>query len=100
HTRFSRDWSSDVCSSDLAEPVPHADPHEEAGVVAELEAEARAVGGAVALAHSGAGVLIEVAVAVGLAATGDDAHHEAELGVDRQIGRASCREREESWEGV
>src|SRR5690606_40615172 len=21
HTRFSRDWSSDVCSSDLAEPV-------------------------------------------------------------------------------
>src|SRR5690606_32439740 len=22
HTRFSRDWSSDVCSSDLAEPEP------------------------------------------------------------------------------
>src|SRR5690606_41116700 len=22
HTRFSRDWSSDVCSSDLEEPLP------------------------------------------------------------------------------
>src|SRR5690606_40781126 len=25
HTRFSRDWSSDVCSSDLAEAVKGAD---------------------------------------------------------------------------
>src|SRR5690606_39367750 len=24
HTRFSRDWSSDVCSSDLVEGVPRA----------------------------------------------------------------------------
>src|SRR5207302_8262075 len=23
HTRFSRDWSSDVCSSDLVEPANH-----------------------------------------------------------------------------
>src|SRR5207302_7274910 len=27
HTRFSRDWSSDVCSSDLKFPVPSADLH-------------------------------------------------------------------------
>src|SRR6266511_5035687 len=27
HTRFSRDWSSDVCSSDLDAPV-RAQPHE------------------------------------------------------------------------
>src|SRR5690606_29021107 len=26
HTRFSRDWSSDVCSSDLDRPVAAADP--------------------------------------------------------------------------
>src|SRR5690606_39776871 len=26
HTRFSRDWSSDVCSSDLVDPVPELDP--------------------------------------------------------------------------
>src|SRR5690606_40240532 len=28
HTRFSRDWSSDVCSSDLAHPVDRLDPAE------------------------------------------------------------------------
>src|SRR5690606_3757159 len=27
HTRFSRDWSSDVCSSDLADTSVRTDPH-------------------------------------------------------------------------
>src|SRR5690606_40074446 len=26
HTRFSRDWSSDVCSSDLYQPEPDCEP--------------------------------------------------------------------------
>src|SRR5690606_39870290 len=32
HTRFSRDWSSDVCSSDLREPISLADIADYAGV--------------------------------------------------------------------
>src|SRR5690606_40264813 len=28
HTRFSRDWSSDVCSSDLVTRIPVASPHD------------------------------------------------------------------------
>src|SRR3712207_9465312 len=51
HTRYWRDWSSDVCSSDLATSVRSAAPDQRAelverarelkGVVAEAEAEAR-----------------------------------------------------------
>src|SRR5690606_40478097 len=32
HTRFSRDWSSDVCSSDLRRWTPILDKFDEAGV--------------------------------------------------------------------
>src|SRR5690606_40931469 len=31
HTRFSRDWSSDVCSSDLAQLVENGAPHAQTG---------------------------------------------------------------------
>src|SRR5690606_40221216 len=31
HTRFSRDWSSDVCSSDLRGPVSNAQGHDHKG---------------------------------------------------------------------
>src|SRR5690606_39557875 len=34
HTRFSRDWSSDVCSSDLCAPARCPDRHRPAGTVA------------------------------------------------------------------
>src|SRR2546429_2266718 len=46
HTRCSRDWSSDVCSSDLERGPPHADPDEslEQPLPAEF-APARAVVG-------------------------------------------------------
>src|SRR5690606_39530769 len=38
HTRFSRDWSSDVCSSDLrVRPLPDPPPHRGEGVGAEVE---------------------------------------------------------------
>src|SRR5690606_39823930 len=40
HTRFSRDWSSDVCSSDLATPLrPERAAASVAGEVAALRAE-------------------------------------------------------------
>src|SRR5690606_40024289 len=80
HTRFSRDWSSDVCSSDLLE-----------GGVAEtvvsgalLRVFQALIGGADRLETRfrirAAGILVRVV-----------AHRE--LAIGRQIGRASCRER-------
>src|SRR5690606_40370321 len=79
HTRFSRDWSSDVCSSDLSPSarVSLADdlppPMPETDILAWLTQ---------ALVRYGAGVLfvaclLETAIFAGLI----------------EIGRASCRER-------
>src|SRR5690606_39785370 len=42
HTRFSRDWSSDVCSSDLIDVIA---PGQHAQVVATIEASRKAVAG-------------------------------------------------------
>src|SRR5690606_39448943 len=76
HTRFSRDWSSDVCSSDLAEvPAPHRLPE-----------------------------LLAAHTAQHLRVVHADVAHLPLLGVPRdpaetldvrqlKIGRASCRER-------
>src|SRR5690606_40040334 len=87
HTRFSRDWSSDVCSSDLL----HGD-HD----VAVVEIDPRIVG-----EKLGRGEVLERLVGrggrVGLARTKldvtDDRRWLEPLGPgDRdQIGRASCR---------
>src|SRR5207245_5838166 len=75
HTRCYRDWSSDVCSSDLAKDG--AGQHEEELLRGEPEHQAH----------------------------GEDAHerlphlrHEVAYEPEREIGRASCREREEGWE--
>src|SRR5690606_40998608 len=76
HTRFSRDWSSDVCSSDLADA-----PQDFEHALAAL-----ATGGALAagfVLREGEEVLGDVDHAVVF--VHDD--HAAE------IGRASCRER-------
>src|SRR5437762_7325592 len=76
HTRYIGDWSSDVCSSDLARHRRLADGRGRArGVDAELAeaADARAE----AQDRPSAGDLIE-----------------------SEIGRASCRERGEVWGGA
>src|SRR5690606_40019694 len=74
HTRFSRDWTSDVCSSDL---VHQLGPHP----VGEFPQPARAhvVGGELGsqIAHPFLG---------GSGVGGDQLH-------DIEIGRASCRDR-------
>src|SRR5690606_40042392 len=81
HTRFSRDWSSDVCSSDLVELLLFE--------LVLLLAEAGGLGGDV---H---------ALGVGL----DGTHGAADLDLDallnlaKEIGRASCRDRGESARG-
>src|SRR5207302_7464974 len=89
HTRFSRDWSSDVCSSDLMTAVAEgigivaATPHVNRDYPPDPKAMGYAVGALnVALAR------MEVALAV--LPGGELAMATA------QIGRASCRERVQS----
>src|SRR5690606_39723560 len=69
HTRFSRDWSSDVCSSDLFEP--------EVGVEAELAGDELGLEGEAELVAGG---------------DGDD------LGVDVDLGPAEVEAFDESRE--
>src|SRR5690606_40204393 len=73
HTRFSRDWSSDVCSSDLAVPAGH--------VVDEVGE---------CLRDRDAGTPLEQRVHVVRGVSG----------VEREIGRASCREKVETSGGA
>src|SRR5438105_12428968 len=84
HTRSTRDWSSDVCSSDLDGDDAEADV-----VGAAVGFEAGAEGGAAGPAFVGPAAAPadagEGAVAVGLGG-----------GLGDEIGRASCRGRVES----
>src|SRR5690606_39959427 len=88
HTRFSRDWSSDVCSSDLELTDPddrtnggNAERDEVAGVVAEVPDEREHE-----LHRSWAEEQVRPQAAH--QETDHDAH-----GACNQIGRASCRAR-------
>src|SRR5690606_39487702 len=90
HTRFSRDWSSDVCSSDL--PVRETD-HEANRVALVPVGEAlagRKIHDAVNLAFQ-APKLSQQLILFGLGGGG--------LQLEQEIGRASCRERAEVAEG-
>src|SRR5690606_41021973 len=90
HTRFSRDWSSDVCSSDLlateleaAEAASPPDATKVAGLKAliqQTDAEYTRVQKAVSESP---------AFRTAIAAT-----------IGNQIGRASCRGRVQTWEGA
>src|SRR5690606_41095266 len=75
HTRFSRDWSSDVCSSDLINSKKGDDDDSELHVT-EKEFHFSVVGGE--LVHSGRNF----------------SRRAANVSY-RKIGRASCRERGE-----
>src|SRR5690606_40889742 len=79
HTRFSRDWSSDVCSSDLAHHNHFPGPP-----------EAREAGNLAAHRVGRTGEVVVVG-ADGLLRTESPRTEEADV----QIGRASCRERGE-----
>src|SRR5690606_40010620 len=94
HTRFSRDWSSDVCSSDLSE----------FGILLYQMQEGRGIGlinklHAYELQDKGVDT-VEANLQLGFEADQRDYHFCAEilkyLKVEKvQIGRASCRERVE-----
>src|SRR5690606_39877106 len=83
HTRFSRDWSSDVCSSDLASGDTD---------VARIMARGGGASGRPAQAREGAFRSDLVAIAVGVVRGLGLAGHPFDR-FERQIGRASCRER-------
>src|SRR5690606_41191198 len=82
HTRFSRDWSSDVCSSDLEAAANRDRPSEiQPFLRKHFEQIAMAKVATSALMAQEMGYLPPEAVIV--------------MNDARQIGRASCREREE-----
>src|SRR5207302_3308659 len=86
HTRFSRDWSSDVCSSDLllliAEEREGADQAGFRRGVTEIIGQHQQV--QLAKPQVGRAVLMLLKVA---------AEHGIHLPPELEIGRASCRER-------
>src|SRR5690606_40593662 len=87
HTRFSRDWSSDVCSSDLADhEAGHArvGDRQDAFVFDRHKERNNGATGAhhVAVTHDRKLGLMPASIGV------------------TEIGRASCRERVEIWVGA
>src|SRR5690606_39482220 len=91
HTRFSRDWSSDVCSSDLCDARIASRRRRASGTVAPARmheaAHARLVGHAetVQLRDRGGRILVIEQFEGIEAAAGKEEHLVGE------IGRASCR---------
>src|SRR5439155_9887424 len=83
HTRWPRDWSSDVCSSDLEQVL-------RALCYAALAAAAGLVGAADRWAVLGGSPLVPAAFFAALGTA---------LLAAVEIGRASCRERGEMWGG-
>src|SRR5690606_40219436 len=85
HTRFSRDWSSDVCSSDLAGSLGHGIGGPERGLrdlADRAEVQLVDLDGGVVLAERELALVLLV----------EGAHGPLERA---EIGRASCRERVE-----
>src|SRR5690606_40645571 len=95
HTRFSRDWSSDVCSSDLTHEEASVDVNDRAiGEPCVFAAEiSNAAGNFDGIANTTNRNLSSVAFVN--AGGGILCHGGTEYGRGPQIGRASCRERVE-----
>src|SRR5690606_40678936 len=88
HTRFSRDWSSDVCSSDLTEDYNPAvlsggNPAHNEGILRAKRL----------VAHLDDAVLKRGGRRAGRIGWATCRFRRHERGVDAQIGRASCRGR-------
>src|SRR5690606_40864890 len=88
HTRFSRDWSSDVCSSDLGIYLYKCTPHLPLGMVGVIQ-----VGKPVNMDNVR---LAADALSAGIAANKE----RLQKYLGQEIGRASCRERVWVWGGA
>src|SRR5690606_39817853 len=87
HTRFSRDWSSDVCSSDLSRASTSGAAGSRGGALTRGGSQEAPEGGAAAALAAG-GETGDDAVARGDGVAGDL----GDAAVGDEIGRASCRE--------
>src|SRR5207253_7456834 len=87
HTRWPRDWSSDVCSSDLA-ANRECQVYDKGFDPASLRRAIAAYFGLVSFIDHNVGRLMEALAETGLAAE------------TREIGRASCRGRGENAGGA
>src|SRR5690606_40443977 len=97
HTRFSRDWSSDVCSSDLElfkRTVQTGFDEETGDPVFETEESTP-----VALPYIVV-IVDEMADLMMVAGKEIEACIQRLAQMAREIGRASCRERGKSWRGA
>src|SRR5207253_7246487 len=99
HTRWPRDWSSDVCSSDLYARQLHDQSDLPAGSFETQFTFAQALTEAAKAAKS-----CLLVISLPASDTGGSPHTQTEDvevgGVrGREIGRASCRERVETWGG-
>src|SRR5207237_2088486 len=94
HTRFKCDWSSDVCSSDLYQPVLEGDALEP---IKRTYASLAAAIKSRQYLRSGAHVVpIEAFHTIALPLP-DAEYWRARQRTKAEIGRASCRERGKSW---
>src|SRR5690606_39796949 len=100
HTRFSRDWSSDVCSSDLYPHLAlisdgvkrHLMRVRQVKIYTLIRVQRRFTGSAVNQTHL-LGPQVQTAPQ-------DQAQNAARGDVSPEIGRASCRERGKSGGGT
>src|SRR5690606_39673103 len=89
HTSFSRDWSSDVCSSDLGPPSPGSifayfavsPPSGVVGMIIQV-----LIAAAVAFAAAWFLLVTDKTVKI------ENEEFEAQQAAEAEIGRASCRE--------
>src|SRR5206468_6369504 len=93
HTRSDRDWSSDMCSSDLRDVIHKA----VCGAVAKGVVVVVAAGNSRADASGYVPAAYDEVLTV--SAIADFNGQPGEKGKGK-IGRASCRERVERWEGA
>src|SRR5690606_40681432 len=99
HTRFSRDWSSDVCSSDLAQAADAADGACEQGEQAMRQMVSSMDGIRAEITHTAEVVHRLADDSARIGAVLEVIHGIAEQTNLLEIGRASCRERAEASGG-
>src|SRR5207253_6837853 len=99
HTRWPRDWSSDVCSSDLSARAARTPPPR--GSAGSSSAPGQRQYEPAARRRSRLAVKTANPLrTVGLAIILSWGWKRAAIALVAEIGRASCRERVERWEGA
>src|SRR5690606_40478615 len=96
HTRFSRDWSSDVCSSDLFARRVRRSILDRASHTEAREGAPEMNNGQKGLLFLAGGLVAGFALATFMQPDGEDWSSPAGASLEEQIGTAAWRERERS----